>query len=101
MFVTGRRKTELDEAVDRLGGRTIGVEGDISRLSDLDRLYDTVRREAGQLDVLFANAGGGEFLPLGQITEAHVDKWLSINFKGTFLLSRRRCRSCRMAGRSC
>jgi NAD(P)-dependent dehydrogenase (short-subunit alcohol dehydrogenase family) len=59
------------------------VQGDISNLSDLDRLYEVIKQQAGRLDVLFANAGGGEFVPLGQITEAHVDKWLSINIKGT------------------
>lgn len=83
VFVTGRRKDELDHAVEHLGHGVVGVQGDISSMADLDRLYEVVKEQAGRLDVLFANAGGGEFSPLGQITEAHVDKWLGINIKGT------------------
>lgn len=83
VFITGRRQSELDVAVKEIGGGTIGVQGDISNLADLDRLYATIQCKAGQLDVLFANAGGGEFVPLGQLTEAHVDKWLGTNIKGT------------------
>jgi NAD(P)-dependent dehydrogenase (short-subunit alcohol dehydrogenase family) len=83
VFITGRRKDELDKAVEGIGHGAVGVQGDISKLADLDRLYDVIKEEAGVLDVLFANAGGGEFAPLGQITEAHVDKWLAINVKGT------------------
>ena len=59
------------------------MQGDVSRLADLDRLYRTVKDEKGRIDVLFANAGLGEFLPLGQITEAHFDKSFGINVKGT------------------
>jgi NAD(P)-dependent dehydrogenase (short-subunit alcohol dehydrogenase family) len=83
VFVSGRRKAELDAAVTRIGHGAVGVQGDISTLADLDRLYDTIRRQTGRLDVLFANAGLGEFAPLGQITEAHVDKVLGVNVKGT------------------
>jgi NAD(P)-dependent dehydrogenase (short-subunit alcohol dehydrogenase family) len=83
VFITGRRKPELDKAVVQIGHGAVGVQGDISRLPDLDRLYEVIKNQAGRLDVLFANAGGGEFAPLGQITEAHVDKWLGINVKGT------------------
>ncbi len=83
VFVTGRRKDELDHAVEHLGHGVVGVQGDISSMADLDRLYEVIKEQAGRLDVLFANAGGGEFSPLGQITEAHVDKWLGINIKGT------------------
>jgi len=83
VFITGRRKDELDHAVEHLGHGVVGVQGDISNLSDLDRLYEVIKGQSGRLDVLFANAGGGEFSPLGQITEAHVDKWLGINIKGT------------------
>ena len=60
-----------------------GVQGDISSLADLDRLYATVKDQKGRVDVLFANAGGGEFMPLGEITEAHYDKYFGINVKGT------------------
>jgi NAD(P)-dependent dehydrogenase (short-subunit alcohol dehydrogenase family) len=83
VFITGRRQSELDTALSEIGSNAFAVQGDISKLEDLDRLYGIIRQEAGRLDVLFANAGGGEFMPLGQITEAHVDKWLNINFKGT------------------
>ena len=83
VFVTGRRQEELDAAVKRIGRGATGVRGDIAKLADLDRLYDVIRQRAGRLDVLFANAGGGTFLPLGQITEDHVDTWLGINIKGT------------------
>jgi NAD(P)-dependent dehydrogenase (short-subunit alcohol dehydrogenase family) len=83
VFVTGRRQDELDAAVRDIGGDAIGVRGDIAKLDDLDRLYEEIGRKAGRLDVLFANAGGGEFQSLGQITEEHVDKLLAINIKGT------------------
>lgn len=83
VFVTGRRKDELDAAVARLGACAVGVQGDIAILADLDRLYAVIRERAGRLDVLFANAGGGEFVPLTEITEAHVDTWFGINVKGT------------------
>jgi NAD(P)-dependent dehydrogenase (short-subunit alcohol dehydrogenase family) len=83
VFITGRRQAELDAALLQIAGDAIGVQGDISNLADLDRLYDNVRQNAGRLDVLFANAGGGEFMPLGRITEAHFDKTFGINVKGT------------------
>ncbi|HTQ45854.1 MAG TPA: SDR family oxidoreductase, partial [Polyangiaceae bacterium] len=74
---------ELDAAVREIGGDTTGVQGDISKLEDLDRLYEVVAREAGRIDVLFANAGGGSFLPLEAITEEHFDQTFAINVKGT------------------
>jgi NAD(P)-dependent dehydrogenase (short-subunit alcohol dehydrogenase family) len=69
--------------VREIGGDTIGVSGDVSNLSDLDRLYDVVLREAGVIDVLFANAGGGDFLALPAITEEHYDRIFATNVKGT------------------
>ena len=83
VFITGRRQAELDAAVALIGAGAIGVQGDIAKLEDLDRLYEIIRQKAGRLDVLFANAGGGAFMPLGQITEAHFDKTFGINVKGT------------------
>jgi NAD(P)-dependent dehydrogenase (short-subunit alcohol dehydrogenase family) len=83
LFITGRRQPELDAAVHAVGGKTTGVRGDISNLADLDRLYDVVRQEVGFIDVLFANAGGGEFLPLQEITEEHYDRTFATNVKGT------------------
>jgi NAD(P)-dependent dehydrogenase (short-subunit alcohol dehydrogenase family) len=82
VFVTGRRQAELDAAVKEIGPAATGVVGDVAKLSDLDKLYDVIKQKAGRLDVLFANAGGGEFAPLGQITEAHFDKTFGINVKG-------------------
>ncbi|MEI6001170.1 glucose 1-dehydrogenase [Paraburkholderia bengalensis] len=83
VFMTGRRQEELDTAVAEVGGNARGVQGDISNLADLDRLYATIREEAGVIDVLVANAGGGEFAALGNITEEHFDKTFAINVKGT------------------
>jgi len=83
VFISGRRSEELDKAVEQIGHAAVGVQGDISKSADLDRLYEVIQQQAGRLDVLFANAGGGEFAALGSITEAHVDKWLGINIKGT------------------
>lgn len=83
VVVTGRRQTELDAAVRELGGTAVGVRGDVSSLSDLDRLYATIRERFGRLDVVFANAGGGGFQPLGEVTEEHFDKYFGINVKGT------------------
>src|SRR5277367_2680012 len=83
LFITGRRQTELDAAVREVGGKTIGVRGDVSNLADLDRLYGVVRQDAGVIDILFANAGGGEFMPLQEITEEHYDRTFATNVKGT------------------
>lgn len=83
VFMTGRREKELDAAVAEVGRNARGVQGDISNLADLDRLFAIVRDEAGAIDVLFANAGGGAFVALGSITEEHFDKTFSTNVKGT------------------
>jgi NAD(P)-dependent dehydrogenase (short-subunit alcohol dehydrogenase family) len=82
VYVTGRRQTELDEAVKEIGKNIIGVQGDISNLADLDRLYSTVKQQKGQIDVLFANAGIGESMSLEKISEAHFDKTFNVNVKG-------------------
>src|SRR6266850_1759262 len=83
VFISGRRQNELDAAVQELGRSATGVQGDVSTLADLDRLFATIREQKGRLNILFANAGLGEFVPLGQITEAHFDKTFGINVKGT------------------
>jgi NAD(P)-dependent dehydrogenase (short-subunit alcohol dehydrogenase family) len=70
VFITGRRQKELDEAVKVIGKNVIGIQGDVAKLSDLDRLYETIKASGRRIDVLFANAGFGEFLPLGKITES-------------------------------
>src|SRR6202451_3061156 len=82
VFITGRRQSELDAAVKLIGKNVTAVQGDVSNLADLDRLYATVKQQKGRIDILFANAGGGEFAPLGSITEAHYDKTFNINVKG-------------------
>src|SRR3981081_2636810 len=82
VFITGRRQKELDEAVKAIGGNVTGVQGDIAKLTDLDRLYEAVKSK-GRIDVVFANAGVAEFAPLGKITEEHFDKLFNINVKGT------------------
>ena len=83
VFITGRRQAELDAAVKEIGSNVTAIRSDIANLADLDRLFDTIKQQKGRLDVLFANAGGGEFVPLEQVTEAHFDKYFGINVKGT------------------
>jgi NAD(P)-dependent dehydrogenase (short-subunit alcohol dehydrogenase family) len=88
VYITGRRQKELDEAVRAIGQSAtgisvIGIQGDVSRLGDIDRVFQTIREQKGKLDILFANAGIGEFAPLGQITEEHFDKQFDVNVRGT------------------
>ena len=83
VFITGRRQKELDEAVKAIGSNVTGIQGDVAKLADLDRLYDTVGRVKGRIDIVFANAGVAEFAPLGRISEEHFDKLFNINVKGT------------------
>jgi NAD(P)-dependent dehydrogenase (short-subunit alcohol dehydrogenase family) len=83
VFITGRRQAELDAAVKEIGSNVTAIRSDVANLADLDRLFDTIKQQKGRLDVLFANAGGGEFVPLEQVTEAHFDKYFGINVKGT------------------
>jgi NAD(P)-dependent dehydrogenase (short-subunit alcohol dehydrogenase family) len=82
VFVTGRRQKKLDEAVKAIGTNVSAVQGDVARLADLDRLYETVSKK-GRIDIVFANAGFGEFVPFGDVTEEHFDKLFNINVKGT------------------
>ena len=82
VFITGRRQAELDAAVEQIGKNVAGVLGDVSSLADLDRLYATVEQQKGHIDILFANAGTGEFASLGTITEEHFDKIFNANVKG-------------------
>lgn len=83
VFVTGRRQEKVDEAVQLIGQNVTGVQGDAANLNDLDRLYDTVRREKGRIDVLFASAGSGESAKLGEVTEKHFDTVFGLNTRGT------------------
>ncbi len=82
VFITGRREPELAGAVKEIGINVSGVQGDVSDLDDLDRLFAQINREKGRLDVVFANAGGAKFAPLGKITEEHYDAIFNINVKG-------------------
>ena len=83
VFVTGRRQDALDEAVKLIGRNVTGVRGDAANLDDLDRLFETVKREKGKIDILFASAGTGEALKLGEITEQHFDRTFDLNVRGT------------------
>jgi NAD(P)-dependent dehydrogenase (short-subunit alcohol dehydrogenase family) len=84
VFITGRRQKELDEAVKAIGPNVCGVQGDVAKLADLDRLYETVGKAKGRIDVIFANAGVAEFVPFGRVSEEHFDTLFNINVKGTF-----------------
>lgn len=83
VFVTGRRKEALDEAVALIGHGAVGVPGDVSDLADLDRLYEQIADSGHRLDVVFANAGGGEFAALGEITPQHYADTFERNVRGT------------------
>ena len=82
VFITGRRDLELAAAVKEIGRNVSGLQGDVSNLGDLDRLFANIKREKAKLDVVFANAGGAKFAPLGKITEEHFDSIFDINVKG-------------------
>jgi NAD(P)-dependent dehydrogenase (short-subunit alcohol dehydrogenase family) len=82
VFITGRRQRKLDEAVQAIGDNVCGVQGDVAEPADLDRLYLTVGA-MGRIDIIFANAGVGEFAPLGSVTEEYFDRIFNINVKGT------------------
>jgi len=82
VFITGRRQGELDAAARQIGKNVTGFQSDVSNLEDLDRLYAEVKDQKGRIDILFANAGVGEFATLAKITEEHFDKMFGINVKG-------------------
>jgi NAD(P)-dependent dehydrogenase (short-subunit alcohol dehydrogenase family) len=82
VFITGRRDTELAEAVKEIGKNVTGVQGDVSNLADLDRLFAQIKREKGTLDIVFANAGIAKYAPLGKVTEELYDSIFNINVKG-------------------
>jgi NAD(P)-dependent dehydrogenase (short-subunit alcohol dehydrogenase family) len=82
VFITGRRKAELDQAAADIGGDVTAIQADSSKLDDLDRVYDTIREKNGRLDIVFANAGIIDFAPVGEISEEQYDRLFSINVKG-------------------
>lgn len=85
VVITGRRQELLDEALKQIGHDATGIRSDISSSADLERIIQTISASHGRIDILFANAGGGEFAALGDITEAQVDKYFDINVKGTLM----------------
>ena len=82
VFITGRRQAELDAAVAAIGGNAAGIRADASVLADLDDVYAQIAKRAGKLDILFANAGGGDMLPLGAVTEEQFDRIFGTNVRG-------------------
>jgi NAD(P)-dependent dehydrogenase (short-subunit alcohol dehydrogenase family) len=81
VFITSRRDADLSAALEEIGGDVTGLQGDPSKLDDLDRFFAQIEREKGRLDIVFANAGMARFAPLGQITEEHYDSLFNINVK--------------------
>ena len=85
VYITGRRQSALDAAVAELGASHVtAVAGDVSQLADIDKLMETIKKGKGHLDVIFANAGGGNLVPFESLTEAQFDKEFGINVKGVF-----------------
>ncbi|PDO86738.1 SDR family oxidoreductase [Kosakonia pseudosacchari] len=82
VFITGRRQAELDAAVERIGSSATGIRADASVMADLDAVFAQIAKSAGRLDILFANAGGGDMMPLGAITEEHFDRIFATNVRG-------------------
>ena len=82
VYMVGRRKDELDKAAASIGKAATAVQGDVSNLADLDRLYLQIKKDHGALDIIFANAGSYEFLPLDAVTEEHFDKMFDLNVRG-------------------
>jgi NAD(P)-dependent dehydrogenase (short-subunit alcohol dehydrogenase family) len=89
VFITGRRQEALDEAVKLIGRNVTGVRGDAANLDDLDHLFDTVRKQKGKIDILFASAGKGEPAVLGEITEQHFDKEFGLIVRGTLFTAQK------------
>ena len=82
IYVTGRRKDKVEEAVTKIGRGCIGVQGNVADMADLDRLFNQITKESGRLDIVFANAGTAEYAPMGQIDEAHFERIFNANVKG-------------------
>jgi NAD(P)-dependent dehydrogenase (short-subunit alcohol dehydrogenase family) len=91
VFITGRRKDVLNEAVAEVGEKAIGVPGDVANLSDLDRLYEVIERYGRKLDVIFANAGVALLAPFGNVDEKFFDLHFNANVKGLFFRCKKGC----------
>src|SRR5689334_6244984 len=94
VFITGRREAELTAAVNEIGRNVAGVQGDVSNLADLDRLFDQIKQEKGRLDIVFANAGVARYAALGAISGEFFDSIFDANEKACFLRFRRPCLCC-------
>jgi NAD(P)-dependent dehydrogenase (short-subunit alcohol dehydrogenase family) len=81
VYIVGRRKPELEAAVASIGSNVTAIQGDVTNLADLDRIYTQISKEKGRVDIVFANAGGGPLVPLGSITEEHFDQVFNVNVK--------------------
>ena len=81
VYIVGRRKPELEAAVASIGANVTAIQGDVTNLADLDRIYAQISKEKGRVDIVFANAGGGPLVPLGSITEEHFDQVFNVNVK--------------------
>src|SRR5580765_285553 len=84
VVISGRNQKALDEAVNAIGGDVLGVRADVSKPDDIQRLFTTVAEKWGKIDVLFANAGVGKFLPVADATESHFDEIFDVNVRGLF-----------------
>jgi NAD(P)-dependent dehydrogenase (short-subunit alcohol dehydrogenase family) len=84
VFITGRRQAELDKAVAEIGKNVVAIQGDVSSLDDLDRLYREIAAQKGKIDILFANAGVVEAVPTPQASPEHFDKTFNINVRGVY-----------------
>jgi NAD(P)-dependent dehydrogenase (short-subunit alcohol dehydrogenase family) len=82
VFITGRTQSKLDEAVKQVGSNVVGIQGDVASLADLDRLFETIKKQKGKLDIVFANAGIAKYAAMGTITEEHFDSIFGGNVKG-------------------
>jgi NAD(P)-dependent dehydrogenase (short-subunit alcohol dehydrogenase family) len=101
VFITGRRQSELDKAKALLGDNVTTVQGDATSTADLDRLFQTVLREKGKLDILVANSGRVEPEEFGKITEGNFDKTFDLNARATLFTAQKALPSCATEGRSC
>lgn len=102
IFITGRRQSELDAAVSEIEHNVTAVQGgDVSKLADIDKLYSAVKKQKGKLDIVFANAGIGEFAPLEQINEEHFDKQFNVNVKGLLFTVQKALPCCKKVDQSC
>ena len=98
--ITGRDQQTLDEAVAELGSKAHGYRADVTVAEDRKKLFTELAKDLGKLDILFANAGTGEFAPLGQITEAHFDKQFNLNVRGLLFTVQKALPGCGTAHRS-